>query len=41
MSIKIGLVSLGCSKNLVDSERMLYKIRERGYELVTEQGYPI
>ena len=38
MSIKIGLVSLGCSKNLVDSERMLYKIRERGYELVTEPG---
>ena len=36
MSIKIGLVSLGCSKNLVDSERMLYKIRERGYEHVTE-----
>lgn len=38
MSIKIVLVSLGCSKNLVDSERMLYKIRERGYELVTEPG---
>lgn len=38
MSIKIGLVSLGCSKNLVDSERMLYKLRKRGYELVTEPG---
>ncbi len=36
MPVKIGMVSLGCSKNLVDSERMLYKIRERGYELVTD-----
>ena len=31
MPIKIGMVSLGCSKNLVDSERMLYKFRKRGY----------
>lgn len=38
MPIKIGLVSLGCSKNLVDSERMLYKLRKRGYKLVTEPG---
>lgn len=38
MPIKIGMVSLGCSKNLVDSERMLYKLRQRGYELVTEPG---
>ena len=38
MPIKVGLVSLGCSKNLVDSERILYKLRERGYELVTEPG---
>ncbi len=38
MLIKIGLVSLGCSKNLVDSERMLYKFRKHGYELVTEPG---
>lgn len=36
MPINIGMVSLGCSKNLVDSERMLYKIRKRGYELVTD-----
>ena len=38
MSIKVGMVSLGCSKNLVDSERMLYKLRQNGYELVTEPG---
>ncbi|NLT10439.1 MAG: 30S ribosomal protein S12 methylthiotransferase RimO, partial [Ruminococcus sp.] len=38
MPIKVGMVSLGCSKNLVDSERMLYKLKSRGYQLVTEPG---
>ncbi|MCR5717699.1 MAG: 30S ribosomal protein S12 methylthiotransferase RimO [Oscillospiraceae bacterium] len=38
MSIKVALVSLGCEKNLVDSERMLHKLRVHGYELVTEFG---
>ncbi|MBQ3855874.1 MAG: radical SAM protein, partial [Ruminococcus sp.] len=38
MPIKVGMVSLGCSKNLVDSERMLSKLRRKGYELVTEPG---
>lgn len=38
MPIKVGMVSLGCSKNLVDSERMLYKLRKHGYKLVTEPG---
>lgn len=38
MPIKVGMVSLGCSKNLVDSERMLFKLRKNGYELVTEPG---
>jgi ribosomal protein S12 methylthiotransferase len=38
MAIKVGMVSLGCSKNLVDSERMLYKLKQKGYELVTEPG---
>jgi len=38
MSIKVCMVSLGCSKNLVDSERMLDKIRAHGYELVVEYG---
>ena len=36
--IKVSMVSLGCSKNLVDSERMLKKLRVHGYELVTEFG---
>jgi len=34
MEIRVGLVSLGCSKNQVDAERMLYKIMEKGYSLV-------
>ena len=38
MPVKVGMVSLGCSKNLVDSERMLYKLRSHGYKLVTEPG---
>ncbi len=38
MAIKVGMVSLGCNKNLVDSERMLHKLRAHGYELVTEFG---
>ena len=32
MPVKIGMVSLGCSKNLVDSELMLGLLREQGYE---------
>ena len=32
------MVSLGCSKNLVDSERMLYKLKKHGYKFVTEPG---
>lgn len=38
MPVKVGMVSLGCSKNLVDSERMLYKLKSRGYQLVIEPG---
>lgn len=38
MPVKVGMVSLGCSKNLVDSERMLYKLRKHGYQLVSEPG---
>lgn len=34
MPIRVGMVSLGCSKNQVDAERMLYKIKEKGYQLV-------
>jgi ribosomal protein S12 methylthiotransferase len=34
--MKIGLVSLGCPKNLVDSEVMLGLAREAGHELTTD-----
>ena len=34
--MKIGFVSLGCSKNLVDTERMLYLLAEQGYEITPE-----
>src|SRR5882724_12995986 len=30
---KIGMVSLGCPKNLVDSERILTKLRSDGYAM--------
>jgi len=36
---RIGFVSLGCPKNLVDSERILSRLRAEGYELsATYQG---
>jgi ribosomal protein S12 methylthiotransferase len=34
--VKVGLVSLGCPKNLVDSEVMLGRLRERGHDLATD-----
>ena len=30
---RVGMVSLGCPKNLVDSERILSKLRADGYEM--------
>src|SRR3954471_13182139 len=33
---KIGFVSLGCPKNLVDSEVMMGRLRESGYEITTD-----
>ena len=30
---RVGMVSLGCPKNLVDSERILTKLRSEGYQL--------
>ena len=32
----VGLVSLGCSKNRVDSEMLLGQLRERGYQIVDD-----
>lgn len=36
MSYKIALISLGCPKNLVNSEQMLYLLAESGFELVDD-----
>lgn len=38
MAIKVGMVSLGCSKNQVDAEIILAKLRERGYQIHTDSG---
>ncbi len=35
-SSKVGFVSLGCPKALVDSERILTKLRSEGYEIAPE-----
>ena len=34
MLIRVGMISLGCAKNRVDGEMMLYTLREAGFELV-------
>lgn len=36
MSVKIAFISLGCDKNLVDSEIMLGLVNEKGYQIVQE-----
>lgn len=36
MSVKIGLVSLGCSKNLIDAEGMLYRLSQEGFKIVPD-----
>ncbi len=32
----IGFISLGCAKNQVDCERMMYRVREAGHEVLSE-----
>ncbi len=36
MSIKIGFISLGCAKNLIDSEQMLYLLNDAGMEISSD-----
>lgn len=38
MAVKVGMVSLGCPKNQVDAEQILYRLREDGYEIVADAG---
>ncbi len=39
MKTKVGMISLGCAKNRVDAEMMLYTLREEGFELVQDVAY--
>ena len=32
MAVSIGMVSLGCPKNQVDAEKMLYRLGVKGFE---------
>ena len=36
--VKVGFVSLGCSKNLMDTEVMMYHLVEAGYTVVAEES---
>ena len=36
MNEKVGIVSLGCAKNQVDAEMLLYTLRQNGFELVND-----
>ena len=35
---KINVITLGCSKNLVDSEHLMAQLDEAGYEIVTDSN---
>jgi len=37
LAIKVGLISLGCSKNLVDSEVMLGLLSKNGFEITPNE----
>ena len=36
MNYKVGIVSLGCEKNRVDAEMLLYKLKEKGFTIVDD-----
>ena len=36
MNYKVGMVSLGCEKNRVDAEMLLYSLKEHGFTLVED-----
>jgi ribosomal protein S12 methylthiotransferase len=35
MPLKVAMVSLGCAKNMVNSEQMLYKLKEAGFDITS------
>ncbi|MGN0632427.1 MAG: 30S ribosomal protein S12 methylthiotransferase RimO [Oscillospiraceae bacterium] len=36
MAIRVGMVSLGCPKNQIDAEKMMYSLRKYGFELIQD-----
>jgi len=38
MALKVGLISLGCAKNLIDSETMIGILADGGYEITPEEN---
>ncbi len=38
MATRVGMISLGCPKNQVDAEHMLYDLKEQGFEIVADAG---
>jgi len=37
LNLRIGIISLGCAKNLVDSEVMIGLLKEKGYDITSEE----
>ena len=36
--MKIGVISLGCDKNRVDSEKMLFRLSEKGHTFTSDEN---
>lgn len=37
MNLKVGMISLGCDKNRVDAETMLFEFKKNGFEIVNNE----
>ena len=38
---KIDVISMGCSKNLIDSERLLKRLESKGYDVSHDSEEPV
>ncbi len=38
MSVKVGMISLGCPKNQIDAEHMLCRLHEAGYHITNDES---
>ena len=36
MATRVGMVSLGCPKNQVDAEHMLFDLKQQGFEIIAD-----